>query len=150
MAIPRMFYFGPWDQTGHYFFAENGYSVQEERIPGFPFGHYGNRIPVDGCLQPGCRKDADGHWNHRGNPEVQGEAALHHISGWTALSFWDRTVDTRYACNSTYFAEGTFSFEQMVEMAKARFSVRWNRMKFEVRLSDSSVSEHSEIRREKQ
>jgi len=81
-----MFYFGPWDQAGHYFFDENGRSIWEEKIPGFPFGHDGGKI----------------------------------------------IVDERGACNSNYFAEGTFTFEQMVEMAKTRFAHRWNKMKFEV------------------
>lgn len=47
---------------------------------------------------------------------------------------WDRSVDKRGACNSNYFAEGDFTFEQMVTMAKARFAPRWDKMKFEVRL----------------
>lgn len=87
---------------------------------------------IDGVLQPGCREER-GHWVHHGVPEVEGEALLHHKDGWTAISFWDRSVDKRGACNSTYFAEGTFTFDEMVEMAKARFSERWNRMAFEVR-----------------
>jgi len=128
-----MLYFGPWEHPGHYFYEENGYTAREDRIPEFPFGHYGEKVPVDGCLQPGCRKDRDGHWTHSGTPEVEGEALIHHIAGWTALSFWDRSVDTRFACNSTYFAEGDFTFAEMVAMAKARFAKRWNRMKFEVR-----------------
>lgn len=132
MKQPRMFYFGPWSEAGHYFFDESGRSIQEEKIPGFPFGHDGARIPVDGCLQPGCQKDRYGRWNHRDTPEVEGEALLHHISSWTVLSFWDRSVDTRGACNSNYFAEGGFTFDQMVEMAKARFAGRWSRMRFDV------------------
>ena len=129
---PKMFYFGPWDQAGHYLFSEKGRSVyhEEERgtLPWHEMG-YGGKPTIDGNLQPRGPKPS---W-HREGPELpQGVAALHHLNGWTALSFWDRSVDTRGACNSTYFAEGTFTFEEMVEMSKTRFSERWNRMKFEV------------------
>lgn len=122
---PRMFYFGPWGEPGHYMFNEHRMWVHKEE----------DNIPwngqIDGRLQPGCRFE-DGRWEHYDADETEGRALLHHKNGWTALSFWDRSVDTRFASNSTYFAEGTFTFEQMVEMAKARFADRWNRMKFEV------------------
>lgn len=133
MNQPRMFYFGPWNNAGHYFFEEHGRKIWEEDIERFPFGHYPGRIPVDGCLQPGCPA-ADDRLKRRTRPEIVGEANLYHLSGWTALCFWDRSVDTRGACNSNYFAEGTFTFEEMVEMSKTRFAHRWNKMKFEVKL----------------
>lgn len=130
---PRMFYFGPWDEAGHYFFDERGRSVREDREVGFPFGHERGKVAVDCRLQPGC-PDPNDRLGRKTRPEVEGEAALHHIQGWTALCFWDRSVDTRGACNSNYFAEGEFTFDQMVEMAKTRFAHRWNKMQFEVRL----------------
>lgn len=135
MNNPRMYYFGPWDCAGHYFFDEHGRDTFERNISRFPFGHYGEgRIGVDCRLQPGCFQDERGRRRRDHSKEIEGHAALHHIGGWTALSFWDRSVDTRGACNSTYFAEGIFTFEEMVEMAKTRFAKRWNKMKFEVLL----------------
>lgn len=131
MTSPEMFYFGPWGEPGHYLFNEHGTWAHKEEY----------RIPwkwaIDGCLQPGCRPDGNGRYHHDGDPEIQGQALLHHKDGWTALSFWDRSVDTRFASNSNYFAEGIFTFEQMVEMARKRFADRWNRMKFEVVLYKS-------------
>lgn len=132
MKAPRMVYFGPWDSAGHHFRDENGWLFPEKYMAGFPFGHCSNRIPVDCCLQPGCYKDERGKWRRDHSKEMEGHALLHHIKGWTALSFWDRSVDTRGGCNSTYFAEGEFTFEQIVEMAKTRFAERWNKMKFDV------------------
>lgn len=133
MDKPRMFYFGPWKEAGHYFFNEGGFTVWEDKIKGFPFGHCAGRVMVDGRLQPGCPDPKD-RLERRTRPEIEGEALLHHINGWTALCFWDRSVDKRGACNSNYFAEGTFTFEEMVAAAKSRFAERWGRMKFEVRL----------------
>jgi hypothetical protein len=125
----EMFYFGPLYESGHYMYRENGQTVYSEDRKDIPWQGW----DIDGKLQPGCFVDR-GRWDHRG-PENEGEALLHHKDGWTALSFWDRTIDTRYGCNSTYIAEGILTFEQMVELAKARFPKRWGMMKFEVRLS---------------
>lgn len=122
-----MFYFGPWDRPGHYFFDEDGSSVREDRTPNFPFGNDTGKVFVDCKLQPGCKPAARSQYD-RSRPEIEGEAALHHIKGWTALCIWDRSVDKRGACNSNYFAEGTFTFEEMVEMARTRFAYRWNKM----------------------
>ena len=118
-----MFYFGPWDRPGHYFFSENGRPIYDYPHPEVPWKK------VDGVLQPNCTEVP---WK-RTDPEIEGEALLHHKDGWTALCFWDRSIDTRMGCNSNYFAKGTFTFEQMIEMAKTRFAERWNKMKFEVR-----------------
>ncbi len=128
---PKMFYFGPWDRAGHYFFNEYGNDVDEGKIAGFPFGHCDGKIAVDGRLQPHtCNKQPKDC--HRGTCAQQGESLVHHIRGWTALSFWDSSVDTRGGCNSTYFAEGTFTFDEMAAMAKERFAFRWNKMNFKV------------------
>lgn len=132
----RMFYFGCWDSPGHYFFTESGQRVWEYQLLDFPFGHHTNKIPVDGCIHPGCYLDDRGKWRRDHAKEIQGHALLHHVKGpttvWTALSFWDRSVDPRPASNSTYFAEGEYTFKQMVEMAKTRFASRWSKMTFPV------------------
>jgi len=123
---PIMFYFGPWDDSGHYLFSEDGASAHREE----------DQLPwtgaIDGVLQPGCYLDRC-RWQHRG-PQNEGEALLHHKDGWTALSFWDRSVDKRMGSNSNYFVKGIFTFEEMVLMASDRFAKRWNVMKFQVTL----------------
>lgn len=127
MNSPRMYYFGPWDRAGHYWHDENGRSDYGiEKI--VPWGY-----EIDGGMQPGHSPDRKRVWQ-RTRPEVEGEALLHHKDGWTAICLWDRSVDTRGACNSSYVAEGIFTFDQMVEMARSRFAYRWNKMSFEVRL----------------
>jgi hypothetical protein len=128
--MPKMFYFGPWQQAGHYLVNEWGSGVYGERKGNFPW----SEGQIDGRLQPhfpDCAKKRGYSYCGCGNgPE--GIALIHHKSGWTALSFWDRSVDPRGACNSNFFAEGTFTFDEMVAMAKHRFEFRWKKMGFEV------------------
>lgn len=139
---PIMLYFGPWDSPGHYLFWENGRSELPARVGGkqrpdeFPWNEMSSIHGIDCELQPGCYRK-DGRWKH--GDEVEGHAALHHKVGWTALALWDRSVDRRGQSNSTYFAKGDFTFEQMVDMAKARFAHRWNKMKFEVVLDEGHL-----------
>lgn len=111
-----MYYFGPLNDTGHYAYREDGSKVDSHTwVAMCPWG-----FQVDGGIQP------------KGSQE-EGVAAIVHKDGWTALTFWDRTIDTRPGSHSTYLAEGTFTFEQMVEMAKSKWARRWSIMKFEVR-----------------
>lgn len=131
MDSPKMFYFGPWDQSGHYLCDEHGRRVRLEHRGAFPWNENGvTGMPmIDGALQP--RKPSE-YRHSKGEELPQGVAALHYLNGWTALCFWDRSVDKRGACNSNYFAEGIFTFDEMVAMAKTRFAYRWNKMAFEV------------------
>jgi len=123
---PQMLYFGPLGDIGHYFYSEEGGRIHNYPHPDVPWRQ------VDGALCPNCDQK---ELYRRTGPAIEGEALLHHKEGWTALSFWDRTIDTRPASNSNYFAKGIFTFEEMVELAKKRFPVRWGQMKFEVRLA---------------
>lgn len=118
MNEPFMLYFGPWDGLGHFMHMEEGRRPPREQKKEGPWDPFKPGGP-DGGLQPE-------------GPQEEGKALLHHKDGWTALAFWDRTVDHRGNSCSTYIAEGVFTFTEMVEMAKTRFAPRWNKMKFEV------------------
>ena len=127
MTKPTMAYFGPWDRSGHYFFNEDGYEICSDERKRLPWSNF----EIDGVLQPGC-PDPNDRLERRTCPMIEGEALIHYKNGWTALAFWDCSVDHRPASSSTYIAEGTYTFEQMVELAKTRFAVRWNKMKFQI------------------
>jgi len=130
MDIPHLFYFGPWDQPGHYLHDTSGRNLwpDNDRIGPWRIGE------LDGGLCPNVSTEAV--WKRTG-PEVEGEAVLHHKDGWTALAFWDRTVDTRPACCSVYLADKILTFEEIVALAKANFAHRWNKMKFQVTLLEA-------------
>lgn len=133
--MTKMYYFGPLNESGHFLFRENGQKVGSWMMSDIGIPWKGEEI--DGPLQPGHPDPAD-RLQRRTRPMCEGEALIHYKDGWTALSIWDFSVDTRPGCSSTYISKGTFTFEQMVELAKAHFTERWNKMRFEVRLADAT------------
>jgi len=64
--------------------------------------------------------------------QIEGKALIHYKDGWTALSFWDRSVDMRGNSNSNFLADGKFTFEQMVEFAYQNFPEVTRRYKFSI------------------
>jgi len=107
-----MFYFGCWNGLrGHYLHKARGFEVSIERTP------WGRSI--DGMLAPA-------------GPRVQGLATLAHKGGWTALAFWDNTVDQRPGSNSAFLVEGIKTFDEMVAMAKETFPEVWGRFPFKI------------------
>lgn len=124
----RVFYFGCIERSGHFFWSPGPRSD----------GHAENIIPwerVDGILCPGATGDPDRPTWQMNRPQTQGEAALHHKDGWTALAFWDRSVDERGGCNSALFAEGTHTFKEMTALFQEHFPQVWDRFKFKVQLA---------------
>jgi hypothetical protein len=95
-------YFGCWAGLGHHFHLPGGRDAGSYREVQEWLGFGG----IDGKLNPS---------------ERQGECALHHRNGWTALAFADRTVDTRGGSNSVFFFRGTLTFEEAVAAAGEHF-----------------------------
>ncbi len=129
MNKPFMLYFGPLEESGHWMYHDNGAKAFKWTREGCPWSD----LDIDGPLQPGQPHPED-RLKRRTRPMREGEALLHHKEGWTALCFWDSTIDTRPGCSSTYIAKGVFTFEEMVGLAKERFAERWNKMRFTVTL----------------
>lgn len=127
MTTVHLFYFGPLREPGHYLHDQSHRCLwpDNDRIGPWRIGE------LDGGLCPNVSPEAC--WKRTG-PEIEGDALLHHKDGWTALAFWDRTVDTRPACCSVYVADAVLSFEDIVARAQDAFKERWDRMKFKVRL----------------
>ena len=95
----KVYFFGCLGTAGHFLYSKNEHRTLPDKQT--PWG-----FEMDGGLAP---QDV---------PEKQGHAAIHHKNGWTAVSWWDRTVDTRGKCNSAVLAEGEHDFEQMKVLLK--------------------------------
>lgn len=112
----KLFYFGCIGQPGHFMHAQEGKWGREtfRFTRDNPWG-----FTVDGGLCP------PGH-------ETEGRAALHHKDDWTALAFWDRSVDRRGGSCSVFLASGEQTFDEMLALACARFPKVIARYKFEI------------------
>ena len=107
---PKVFYFGVLDH-GHFMY-EPGDSLYLRELAQ-PWGE-----DVDGDLCPTSYEN--------------GLALLHHKDGWTALSFRDQSGDTRPGSHSTFLVRGTFTFDEMLALAKAQWADVFARMDFQI------------------
>lgn len=117
--MTNVLYFGCRNVPGHYLVNEAGRTLWDYP-PALPWRS------IDGTLPPG-----GGEQNWR-NPQPEGLAALHHKDGWTALAFWDRSVDERGGCNSAFFFPETLDFDAATAAARAAFPDVWKRFTFDV------------------
>lgn len=113
-----IFYFGCWHDVGHFMRAPNKHADSHREAAEFawknPWSH-----DIDGRLCP------DGS-------QIEGRALIHHKEGWTALSFWDRSVDKRRGSNSNFLAKGDHSFETMLTLAEEYFPDILKRYSFQI------------------
>ena len=125
-----MIYFGCWREYGHYLFGENLRSIDREQRYELSLAKIFPKC--DGGFCPGMV--GEGANQIYKVKQVEGEAALTHVAGWTVLAFWDRSQDTRGNSNSSFILKGTHDFDHMVKVAKEIFPALWKRFTFEVRL----------------
>ena len=147
--VLKIYYYGCVGRVGHCLFDSNleyVRGVRPESIP-WPF--------LDGALAPHHEDctfndviDSQGHIrafcsSRTGQPRlscnaVEGLAKLHNRRDgngeyWTALAFWDCSVDERPGSNSVFILEGLYNFEQALEIAKKTFPTIFKRFKFEIK-----------------
>src|SRR5438128_5998 len=120
-----MLYFGCWSGSGHFLYDKYGNYVRS----GCPFHHV---MMGSGRISSGPGLDG-GYCPQTKAYQPKGVAKLTHISDWTIIAFYDRSMDKRYNSNAAFLTKGTHTFEEMVEAAKAQFPGIWARYKFEVR-----------------
>ena len=134
----RCFFFGCWNDAGHYLFVPGGGSAfqvvgkETEHIQ-----HYSKGVwHIDGTLAPRRfqhtgeitwlgehEKDAYYRIESKSAECPQGQFLLHHLdNGFSAIQWWDRCHgDTRGGCNSTVLLEGVHTSEEMLAALKQHF-----------------------------
>lgn len=132
----RCYFFGCWNEAGHYMHAPGGGRDYDHRAQ-----YFGpDRTCCDGTLAPriGARRHNKGDlvWMAQGKTRdertridydsaecPQGQFVLHYLdNGYTAISWWDRTQgDTRGACNSTVLLEGQHDAAAMLAALREHF-----------------------------
>lgn len=117
--LPRdAYYVGCVGDTGHYMWDAE---LRKD-------WHWFKQVPwgvrIDGTIPPPRNYE-------------QGVARLEHLEGWTAVGFWDNTVDSRPGSHSTFVFRGTLTYEEAIAKARATFPTIWARFNFEVREATS-------------
>jgi hypothetical protein len=103
-AKNEVLFFGCWGEIGHYLHNEDGRTVWHPETIGLPW------TKIDGNLPPGHR-DPRSYGDVSTDEQVEGWAALHHKDGWTALAWWDRSVDKRHGSNAAIFVKSGYRLE---------------------------------------
>ncbi len=119
----KVFYFGCNKYPGHYMFRV-AMNIDWEFLERNPWG-----LSIDGGLCPGAVKEI---WRVPIEKQIEGAAHLHHKDDWTALSFWDRSIHKRSGCNSNFIAQGMFTFEEMLAIAREHFPGVMSRFTFPI------------------
>lgn len=113
-------YFGCYRRPGHYLWGPGMQRVRSDDLPW---------KKLNGELAP-----------PRARP---GHAALHHLDGWTALAFWDRSVDSRPGSNSVFLFPDVLDFEEAVIRAVKEFPEVFEQMRCVILLGGASRAARS-------
>ena len=134
------FFFGCWNDSGHYLFAPGGQLVRYAE--GESIVYYASGTHIDGALAPRklaaywVRDGRDLCWAGQGkvpggHVEItyhsaeypQGQFLLHRLdNGFSAIQWWDRCQgDTRGACNSTILLEGVRTSDEVLAALHEHF-----------------------------
>ncbi len=115
----QVYFFGCGRDVGHYWHGPHLRYVSHTVYRTPPWQDH----DIDGKAQPTCREETrHGKTRWVSDPEEQeGPARIHHRKGWTMLSFWDRSVDKRFASNGSFVAKGEHDHNGMMDLAQEHF-----------------------------
>lgn len=123
----RAYYFGCWRDLGHYLWLPGPIKVDidtQRQILGKPRVDKRGEAPwgwsIDGGLLMSLRNMREG-------------VAVHALrDGWTALSFYDCSVDSRPGSTSSFMFDVQLSYDEALAAARASFPEVFDRLTFEV------------------
>ncbi len=114
----QVYYFGVWNagQTGHHLHTRSGRFASRDTERALPFALHildSNLLPQEG-------------------DQVQGVVHRSVINGWTVLTFWDRSGDSRGNSNSAFVLEGEHTADAGLAIAREMFPHIFGRFTFAV------------------
>lgn len=127
--MAKAYYFGCVGGAGHYLFEANG---------GPPFSSGSRTMDWTRFCDGGLLKDTD-------PKEIEGKATWSYLNGYSIISFWDRSVDKRGGCCSSFLVPGLLSFSLVLQTAKEVFPTIFERFKFEIVKAKEDVQQLSFI-----
>jgi hypothetical protein len=125
----RSYYFGCHGIVGHAFWTSDQRPASGKAV-GVNLHGPGPRTTVPWGW------DIDGELAPDDPDQVEGRATVTHLDGWTAVSFWDRSVDTRKGSNSAFVFNRVLDFESAIEKSRESFPWVFDRLGFEVTEAD--------------
>lgn len=116
------FYYGCWGGTGHYLWTPRGHLADEDRALPWAPNEIDPRLAGDPALVNLRMRSAglfvwDGDVVH----QPEGMVRVHRREGWTALAWWDRSLDRRFGSNVAFFVEADVDAEEVVRAARETF-----------------------------
>jgi len=123
------FYFGCIGGPGHRFHARRrptSACEELERAVAAALGRGG----IDARLCWNSPKGDRDRYDRR--DETEGLAFRTCCGGYTAVAFWDRSVDRRGACNSVFIVRGDLTFKQVMRVARHCWPRVLGRFSFDV------------------
>ncbi len=112
MSAPEILYFGAIRVAGHY--------LHSKRDPHIDY----DSTPWRYDLDQGIVEDPD---------QIDGKLYLKKKDGWTALGFWDRSVDSRPGSNSVFLVAKDWTAEQILKEAELQWPEVCGRKGFPIR-----------------
>lgn len=121
----RCFYFGVWDKggAGHYLHVPGGTASRREAERVLPFAMH----------------ILDSHLLPQEGPQTEGIVYRSLINGWTVLSFWDRSGDSRGRSNSAFIMDGDYATLAGLAIARERFPAIFARFGFALAPAEALV-----------
>ena len=109
---PEILYFGCLDEPGHYL-----HSKRQSRMhcDATPWGY-----DIDGKILEGSK-------SYREGIPVRAER-----DGWTAVDFWDNSVDSRPGSHSCFLCAATLTTDELLVLARAQWPEVFARRRFPV------------------
>lgn len=106
-----IYFFGSKDGSGHH-------------LHGGPLHEYDISKSIFPRIDTGFCPETEGY-------ETQGHYKYTVIDGWSIISFWDRTGDSRHQSNSSFLVEGNVPQEQLWKAAREAFPKIFDRFDFD-------------------
>lgn len=118
--MAKCYYFGVWEAggAGHYLHEVGGRKLYRLES-GVPF----RETILDTGLIPPFVED------------VEGVVYRSVINGWTVLTFFDRSGDSRKNSNSAFVMAGTLEFDDAMALARESFPSIFARFKFDLKFA---------------
>lgn len=132
----KAYYFGCWAAPGHYLWLPgtggHPYKAGRDEVE-LLGGRSHGRDPKPGIIPWGY--SLDGGLLKGSRSYTEGVARVEQRDGWTALSFWDQSVDSRPGSSSTVAFDALLTPEEALAAAREAFPPIFARFPFDVVLA---------------